>query len=101
MILAKKDLADLTSAARREHILTMPLVADIGMDAQARQYREVIDTSRLTNLCAVCDNPSTGHVSIIPRDLSEMPGWIASRGTGEVHPLTKELMDAVVDTVKK
>lgn len=62
---------------------------------------QVIDTSRLTNLCAVCDNPSTGHVSIIPRDLSEMPGWIASRGTGEVHPLTKELMDAVVDTVKK
>ena len=63
--------------------------------------QQVIDTSKLKNLCAVCDNPKTGHVSITPKDMSQMQGWIDSRGSGTVHPLTQELMEAVVDTVKK
>lgn len=62
---------------------------------------QVIDTSKLKNLCAVCDNPKTGHVSITPIDLRQMQGWINSRGGTEVHPLTRELMDAVIGTVKK
>ncbi|HJT43942.1 MAG TPA: RHS repeat-associated core domain-containing protein [Rhizomicrobium sp.] len=62
---------------------------------------QVIDTSKLKNLCATCDNPATGHVTIAPKDMSQMPGWINSRGGTKIHPLTQELMDAVVDTVKK
>ena len=62
---------------------------------------QIIDTSKFKNLCAVCDNPKSGHVSIIPKDATQMQGWINSRGSSEVHPLTRELMDAVVGTVKK
>ena len=62
---------------------------------------QIIDTSRFTNLCATCDNLATGHVSITPRDMSQMQSWIGSRGGVEIHPLTKELMDAVVGTVRK
>ncbi len=62
---------------------------------------QVIDTSKLDKLCAVCDNPKTGHVSIKPKDTSQMQGWIDSRGSGTTHPLTQELMDAVVDQVKR
>jgi hypothetical protein len=62
---------------------------------------QVIDTSKLENLCAVCDNPATGHVSIYPKDPSQMQGWINSRGGDTVHPLTQELMDAVIGTVQK
>ncbi|MDF3822736.1 hypothetical protein P3G55_22755 [Leptospira sp. 96542] len=62
---------------------------------------QVIDTSKFKDLCATCDNPKTGHVSITPKDMSQMQDWIDSRGGTEVHPLTRELMDSVVDTVKK
>lgn len=62
---------------------------------------QVIDTSKLDQLCAVCDNPKTGHVSIKPKDMSQMLGWIDSRGSSTTHPLTQELMDAVVDQVKR
>jgi len=33
--------------------------------------------------------------------MSQMQGWIDSRGSGTTHPLTKELQNAVVDQVKK
>jgi RHS repeat-associated protein len=62
---------------------------------------QVIDTSKLDKLCAVCDNTKTGHVSIIPKDMNQMQGWIDSRGSGTTHPLTQELMNAVVDQVKR
>lgn len=62
---------------------------------------QVIDTTKLDNLCAVCDNPNTGHVSIKPKDMSQMKSWIDSRGSDTTHPLTQELMDAVVDQVKR
>jgi len=62
---------------------------------------QIIDTSKLTNLCAVCDNLATGHVSIYPKNPSLMEGWINSRGGDVTHPLTQELMDAVVGTVHK
>jgi RHS repeat-associated protein len=62
---------------------------------------QIIDTSKFRNLCAICDNPTTGHVSISPRDMRLMQEWIDSRGGEEIHPLTQELMDAVVGTVRK
>jgi hypothetical protein len=62
---------------------------------------QIIDTSKLTNLCAVCDNKITGHVSIFPREMSQMQGWMNSRGATEMHPLTRELMNAIVGTVRK
>ena len=62
---------------------------------------QVIDTSKLNNLCATCDNPKTGHVSITPKDMNQMQDWIDSRGGNTVHLLTQELIDAVVDTIKK
>jgi hypothetical protein len=62
---------------------------------------QIIDTSKFTSLCATCDNAATGHVSITPRDMSLMQSWIESRGGAEIHPLTQELMDAVVGTVKR
>jgi RHS repeat-associated protein len=62
---------------------------------------QIIDASKLQNLCAVCDNAATGHVSIAPKDMSQMPGWINSRGGSEIHPLTQELMDAVTGIFKK
>lgn len=62
---------------------------------------QVIDTSKLDKLCAVCDSAKTGHVSIKPKDMSQMQSWIDNRGIGTTHPLTQELMGAVVDQVKK
>ena len=35
---------------------------------------QIIDTAKLTNLCAVCDNSATGHVSIAPIDMNRMGG---------------------------
>jgi hypothetical protein len=56
---------------------------------------------RFTNLCATCDNVANGHVSITPKDMGQMQSWIDSRGSAEIHPLTQELTDAVVGTVRK
>lgn len=59
---------------------------------------KIIDTQKLgPNLEA---NPDGGgHVSIRPKDMSQMEGWIESRETANVnpHPFTQELMDAIVD----
>jgi hypothetical protein len=62
---------------------------------------QIIDTAKLKNLCTVCDNPKTGHVSIMPKNADQMQDWINSRGSSQIHPLTQELMDAVIGTVKK
>jgi len=62
---------------------------------------QIIDTSKFTSLCAICDNPATGHVSIKPKDMRVMQSWIESRVSTAIHPLTQELMDSVVGTVKK
>jgi RHS repeat-associated protein len=62
--------------------------------------QQIIDTSKLKELCAVCDNAKTGHISIAPKDKSLMKEWMDSRG-GEIHRLTQELKDAVIGTVNK
>jgi RHS repeat-associated protein len=61
---------------------------------------QIIDTSKLKQLCAVCDNAKTGHVSIGPRDASRMQEWIDSRNK-QLHEFTQELLNAVIGNVKK
>ena len=65
---------------------------------------QVIDTLKLDKLCAICDNPKTGHVSIKPKDESQIQDWINARDNSpENHPLTQELDNAIigVETLKK
>ncbi|HWW25623.1 MAG TPA: hypothetical protein VNZ85_06985 [Caulobacter sp.] len=37
---------------------------------------QIIDVSKLSKLCAVCDNLATGHVSIMPKDMGLMGGGL-------------------------
>jgi RHS repeat-associated protein len=62
---------------------------------------QVIDTTRLRNLCATCDAHPPGHVTVAPRTAAELAEWSSTRGTETVHPLTKELMDAIVGEVRR
>jgi hypothetical protein len=58
---------------------------------------KIIDAQKLRSLEAVTDGG--GHVSIRPKDMGEMEGWIASRDTANEnpHPFTQELMDSIVE----
>lgn len=76
------------------------LSASNSLETAMAGRNQIIDTSKLSKLCAVCDNAATGHVSIFPKDMSQIQGWINSRG-GEIHQFTKELMDAVIGTVRR
>jgi hypothetical protein len=58
-----------------------------------------IDTSKLDNLYPRPDADPPGHVTIAPKDPSQMGPWSGSRG-GDTHPLTQELMDAVVGEIR-
>ena len=62
---------------------------------------QIIDTSKFDILCAVCDNPATGHVTIFPRDPSALEGWAAPRGTSTTSPYTRELMNSIIGTVRR
>jgi hypothetical protein len=64
---------------------------------------QVIDTEKLKQLAAVLDDAATGHYVIapVPPDLLALPNWSQSRGTSTIHPLTQELLDAIVDTVRR
>lgn len=53
-----------------------------------------IDVAGLNNLEAHFDNVPPGHVSVRPQTLHQLQGWSATRGTGQIHPLTQELFDA-------
>ena len=59
-----------------------------------------IDTSKLKNLYAREDPSPPGHVTIAPKDPSQMGPWSGSRGGDAIHPLTQELMDAVVGEIR-
>jgi RHS repeat-associated protein len=61
---------------------------------------QVIDTSKLKNLFGRPDPSPPGHVTVTPRDPSQMGPWAASRDGGPIHPLTQELLDALVDEIK-
>jgi hypothetical protein len=63
---------------------------------------QVIDTSKLKPpLVATPDAPPAGHVSIAPQDPALIAEWAATRGTGQIHPLTQAIMDAVIEVVKR
>ncbi|HJW91827.1 MAG TPA: hypothetical protein VJ436_14415 [Anaerolineales bacterium] len=57
-----------------------------------------VDPNKLTNLSAILSPP--GHVSVSPATLEKLQEWAATRGTGVVHSLTKEVMNAVTRTGK-
>jgi RHS repeat-associated protein len=59
-----------------------------------------IDLSKLKSLQGVPDAPPPGHVSIAPRDMSQLSGWANMRGTGQVHPYTQELLDALMPEIR-
>lgn len=62
---------------------------------------QVIDTSKLNALEAVPDAPPPGHVSIRPKDPSQMSGWIDARTGGVTHPLTQEIRNAIIEEEKR
>ncbi len=62
---------------------------------------QVIDTTKLRSLCATCTPPPPGHVSISAGDAAANASWAATRGSESIHPATKEVMDAIVDTVRR
>jgi RHS repeat-associated protein len=61
---------------------------------------QVINVSKLKRLLATPDAPPPGHVSIHPADLAEVADWAATRGTGQVHPYTQELLEAIIGEIR-
>ena len=63
----------------------------------------MIDTGKLRLLTAVRSEPPPGHVSLtlVPTDPNLLDEWAAVSGTGQVHPLTQDILAAIVDTVKR
>ncbi len=60
---------------------------------------QVIDVSQLSNLKAVPNGPP-GHYGIFPRG-EQMQEWVSTRGTTQVHELTRELMKARTHQVER
>lgn len=60
---------------------------------------QAIDTSKLKCLGAHCS--PDGHVSLRPGSQAELEAWGAARGSGTVHPLSQDVLDAVVGTVRR
>jgi hypothetical protein len=64
-----------------------------------------IDTTKLTNLQAILDDPAKGHVTITPGDLPQLLQWSLRRGTTVAmdlaHRFTQEVYQAITFTGKK
>jgi hypothetical protein len=60
-----------------------------------------VDATKLKQLKAVLDNNPAGHITVAPETLQELQSWAATRGTGLVHELTQELLNAVTNIAKK
>jgi RHS repeat-associated protein len=60
-----------------------------------------VDVSRLNTLGAFFDNNPPGHVTVRPQTLGQLREWASTRGTGQIHPLTQELLDANLQIGKK
>jgi len=93
----------------RPGVDTKGLSANVALEGAASPggKAQVIDTTKLKALCAECDNPATGHVTIKPKGedpqavSKAVEQWAATREGETVHPLTRELMDATVQEVKR
>lgn len=64
------------------------------------KYVEV-DTNKLQGLQAIRDNVPPGHVTVTTSTHKELQEWAATRNTGQVHPRTREILDAVTGSGKK
>jgi hypothetical protein len=71
--------------------------------ADPGEKAQVIDTGKLRVLTAVPSEPPPGHVTLtlVPTEPKFLNEWAAIRGTGKVHPLTQDILDAIVDTVRR
>ncbi|WP_153101231.1 RHS repeat domain-containing protein [Paraburkholderia hayleyella] len=92
--LEAKDLGVIYRGGGKTPVNLTPRTQDVtGLSANVNPMpgkNVAIDTSKLKKLCAICDNKKTGHISIKPKDASQMTGWIKSRAEGADHPLTKK-----------
>ena len=61
---------------------------------------QMIETARFKTLTAFQEG-QPGHWSISPPDRADIAGWASTRDAAEVHPLTRELIESVLKTVKK
>jgi hypothetical protein len=59
-----------------------------------------IETGRFKTLTAFQEG-QPGHWSVSPPDRADVAGWATSRDAAETHPLTRELIESVIQTVKK
>src|ERR1700692_4321641 len=68
--------------------------------ADPGEKAQVIDTGKLRLLTAVRSEPPPGHVALtlVPPEPRLLAEWAAVRGTGSVHPLPQDILDAIVDT---
>jgi RHS repeat-associated protein len=63
---------------------------------------QVIDVSKLQPpLRAIQDLSPPGHVSITPSDAALIEEWAATRGTDAIHPLTQNVINAIIDVVRR
>lgn len=69
--------------------------------ADPGEKAQVIDADRLRSLTGTPSEPPPGHVTLSPNDVTRLSEWAATRGTGAIHPLTQEILDAIVDTVRR
>lgn len=60
-----------------------------------------IDPDALRSLTVGHDNNPPGHITIRPSSHTDLVQWAATRGTGQVHPFTQELLNAVTGIFKK
>jgi len=56
-----------------------------------------VDSDLLKSLQVIHDNDPPGHVTVRPYTHEELVAWAATRGTGEIHPFTQELLNAVTN----
>jgi hypothetical protein len=66
----------------------------------AGKYVE-IDATKLQALRVIFDSNPEGHVTVRPETLAELRAWAAARGTGQIHPFTQELLDAIIGIGRK
>jgi len=62
---------------------------------------QVIDIAKLRKLEAHLDDDPPGHVSLRPQNSNDLPAWAGSRDAATPHPYTQDIMDAIVDTVRR
>ncbi len=60
-----------------------------------------VDPNKLNSLTAILDDAPPGHVIVAPETYAQLQEWAATRGTGITHPLTQEVINAVIEFGKR